>query len=488
MTRAKGHRYQHIAARVFDTPLLIHENKLRAILRVLGPRMDFDLEAPRAPQGMADDDGPYAPPDPFLHMEYLQALGVKLEPMAEGYFRGEGVAILPVSGTLVQRSDWMTDTSGMQSYGRLERMMNAALDDPSVHELLWEFDTPGGEVAGAFDFADRIYDARGRKPMTASINEFAASAGYLLASAVGNIAVSRTSGVGSIGVVAAHFDYSEAIEKRGVAVTYIYAGDRKIDGNPYQPLSEQAKKDWQAEVDDTYALFIDTVARNTGLSAGKIRSTQAALYTGQKAIDAGLAQRLNTFSNEFGNATLRAKERKANPYSRMNAEEARPKLAALGVREKTIEHWFPTSSLAPEKEIEMSNTPTPTPAAPATTVAAAPAAPATPAPAAPAAEAPSAEAILTAERARVSGIKALPEAQGRGKLADTLCAQGLSVDQAKAILASAPKENALATAMAGRGPGIRSEDQPESQEQPTISYKEAYANFNDQMRGGKKAA
>lgn len=480
-------RFPHVAAQVFDTPLLIEEVKLRAILRMLGPRLGFDLEAPQPPLQAVDDDGPYRAPDPFEHLEYLQALGTKLEPMKEGYYRGEGVAILPVMGTLVQRSDWMSDTSGMQSYGRLERMMNAALEDPQVHELLWEFDSRGGQVAGAFDFADKIYEARGIKPMTAAVNEVATSAGYLLASSVGNIAVSRTSGVGSIGVVAAHFDTSKAMQKRGVAVTYIYAGDRKIDGNPYEPLSAAAKKDWQDQVDDTYALFVETIARNTGLSTAKIRGTQAAVFTGQKAIDSGLAQRLNTFSNEFGNAMLRAKERKSNWYSRMSAEDSRAKWTMHGIREETIEHWLEPQSLSTDdKETEMSGTQTTTTAAPATTAAAAPAAPAT-APAATAAPAAApdastvaAEAVAT-ERARVTAINALDEAKGRSRLAASCCAQGLSVEQAKALLFTAPKENALAAAMEGRAPGIRAEDQPEPQAPKGISTAEAYAFYHSQM-------
>lgn len=485
MSQSKAPRFQHIAARVFDTPLLVEETKLRAILRVLGPRIGFDLEAPR-PAMMDDYD--YAPPDPFANMEYLQALGVKLEPAAEGYFKGEGVAILPVTGTLVQRSDWMTDTSGMQSYGRLERMMNAALDDPAVHELLWEFDTPGGEVAGAFDFADRVFAARGRKPMTASVNEFAASAGYLIASAVGSIAVSRTSGVGSIGVVAAHFDYSKALEKRGVAVTYIYAGDRKIDGNPYEPLSDQAKKDWQSEINDTYALFVETIARNTGLSTAKIRGTQAAIFTGQKAIDSGLAQRLNTFSNEFGNAMLRAKEKKQNPYGRMSADESRTKWAAAGIRETTIEHWLDPQSLSTTDKEHIMTTPA-QPAATAAPAAAAPAAIAAPAPVVPAAAAPDNQAAIDnavkADRERGKSIMALDEAKGREQLAGTLVDQGMSVDQAKIILASAPKKTGLSAAMAQLGsPGIKSEEQPDGQPQPkNQSASEIYAARADIFNG-----
>lgn len=499
--------YPHIVARVFDRPHLIQESKMRAILRVLGPRVGFSLEGDQQMPAQAMDDDYFAPPDPFKYMEYLQALGVKLEPMAEGYFKGEGVAVLPITGTLVQRSDWMTNASGMQSYGRIERMMNAALEDKDVHELLWEFDTPGGEVAGAFDFADRIYDARGIKPMTASVNELAASAGYLLASAVGNIAVSRTSAVGSIGVVAAHFDYSAALEKRGVAVTYIHAGARKIDGNPYQPLSDQAKKDWQDEVDDTYALFLETVARNTGLSVGKLRATEAAIYTGQKAIDSGLAHRLNTFSNEFGNAMLRAKERKPNPYSRMSAEDARPKWMSLGIREESINTWLSRKETDMSKEAEekqraeaeakaKAEAETKAKAeadekAKAEAEAKAKADAEARAKEAAAGNEDAAAKAVKAERDRVSGIQALAESKGRDATVQACIAQGLSVEASKAMLAAAPKSSAFNDAM-GRGgtPGVRPDPDAstEAQAPKVASVTEVYDFRQKMFNGGARTA
>lgn len=457
-------RYPHIAARVFDTPLLIQQSKLLSILRVLGPRLGFDIEGqPGVKTGMMEDEH-YAPPDPFQHMEHLQALGISLEPMGEGHFVGEGVAIIPVTGSLVQRSDWMSDTSGMLSYASIERMMNAALDDPRVKELLWEFDTPGGEVAGAFDFADRIYARRDEKPMTAVVNELAASAGYLLASAVGNIALSRTASVGSIGVVGAHIDYSRMMEKRGTAITFIYAGEKKIDGNPYEPLPAAVKAEWQAEINGLYDLFVETVSRNTGLSVDKVRGTKAGMFSGSAALDVGLAARVNTFTNEFKNAMNRAKEARAGGfYPSMTRAEQSEKWQALGIREQTIQQWHAetagteetaSTSETTEKETAMS---TQKPAAPAAAAPAAeqpPAAAPAPAAAAPAAAVDNSAAIaeaVKADRARCKAIAELPEAKGREQLASKLADQGMSVEQAKDLLAAAPKKTGLDEMMESLG-------------------------------------
>lgn len=484
--------FRLVAGRIFDKPHLIEHSKMLEILQFLGPRLGYDLQGQKPPARAMEDDGPFAPPDPFLHMEHLQALGIELEPQGEGHFTGEGLAIIPVYGTLVQRSDWMTDTSGMMSYGRIERMMNAALEDPSVKEILWEFDTPGGEVAGAFDLADRIYAARGIKPMTSAVNELAASAGYLLASSVGNIAVSRTSGVGSIGVVAAHYDYSKAMEKRGVAVTLIYAGDKKVEGNPFQPLSADAKKNWQDEIDETYALFLDTVARNTGLSVKAVRDTQAAVYSGQKAVDAGLASRLNTFSNEASNAVIRIRENSPRrPYVGMTSTQ----MTELGIREKTIQSWDSTS---PEKEMEMTlkaeqeakekaaaEAKAKAEAEEKAKAEAAAKAKAEEEAKAKAANSTNVEDAVKAERARAKAISELPEANGREKLAQACIDQGMTVEASKAMLAAAPKRNSMSDAMdALGGAGIKGEESPDTEKKPYASSRDHIAFYNTQMQKG----
>jgi ClpP class serine protease len=45
-------------------------------------------------------------------------------------------------------------------------------------------------------------------------------------------------------------------------------------------------------VDDTYQLFVSTVARNRGLSAEAVRKTEAGIFIGKKAVSAGLADRV----------------------------------------------------------------------------------------------------------------------------------------------------------------------------------------------------
>ena len=77
-----------------------------------------------------------------------------------------------------------------------------------------DIDSFGGEVAGAFDLADRIRAARTQKPIHAFVAEHALSAGCVIAYQADRIILPRTGDVGSIGVVALHTDMSGAPNKR----------------------------------------------------------------------------------------------------------------------------------------------------------------------------------------------------------------------------------------------------------------------------------
>lgn len=261
----------HLAARVFNTPLLIQRAKLDVIVSVLTPK--FELQTLPPPQM-----GPPPAAPPRLADEH-------------------GVAVLPIHGTLVQRTGGLDAMSGLTSYQSIARRLDAALNDESVRGIVLDIDSPGGEAAGVFDLADHIRAAGKRKPVWAVANDAAFSAAYALASASQRLFLTRTAGVGSIGVIALHVDQSQRDTKAGLTYTPIHAGARKNDGSPHSPLTPQARAAIQTEVDRLYELFVLTVADQRGLPVETVRESEAALYFGQDAIDAGLADRIGTLSD-----------------------------------------------------------------------------------------------------------------------------------------------------------------------------------------------
>jgi ClpP class serine protease len=155
-------------------------------------------------------------------------------------------------------------------------------------------DSPGGEVAGLFDIVDEFYAARGQKPIFASICEQACSAAYAIASAADRIFITRTGAAGSVGIVMCHADQSDYDKKQGFRYEYIYFGERKIDGNPHEPLSDGARAVLEAEGRRCYGMLTQAVARNRGMTLKAVKGTEAGVFFADQAITAGLADEVGT--------------------------------------------------------------------------------------------------------------------------------------------------------------------------------------------------
>ena len=149
---------------------------------------------------------------------------------ARGYdIEAGGIAVIPITGTLVRRTVGLEAQSGLTSYASLAEQVQQAVADPSVRAILLDLDSPGGEAGGVFDLADQIYEARQVKPVWAVTNEDAFSAAYALAASAERLYVTRTGGVGSIGVVAMRLDQSQADADEGLKYSHIFAGAHKND-------------------------------------------------------------------------------------------------------------------------------------------------------------------------------------------------------------------------------------------------------------------
>lgn len=204
-----------------------------------------------------------------------------------------GIAVIPVRGVLLQEGfyDWWDDC-WYGGYDSIRLQFLTAIADPDVSAIAFDVKSPGGMVSGMFDLADEIFAARGQKPIWAICAEYAFSSAYALASAADRIIVPRTGGVGSIGVYCMHVDYSKMLDERGYKVTFIQFGAQKTDGKEEKPLSAEALKRFQADVDATGELFVATVARNRNLSVEAVRGTEAATFQGENGVKAGLADQV----------------------------------------------------------------------------------------------------------------------------------------------------------------------------------------------------
>ncbi|MDR5833350.1 S49 family peptidase [Caballeronia sp. LZ034LL] len=205
-----------------------------------------------------------------------------------------GLDIISVSGILVSRSAHLNPCEPMTSYEGLRSSLNQAVGDPAVEHIILDIDSNGGSATGAFELANDIRAATKLKPITAIVNFSAFSGGYLIAAAASNVIVSQTSGVGSIGVIAKHLDVSKRDEQQGIKVTSVFAGDRKNDLTPHEPLSDQSLQQLTSVVQTNYMQFVDAIANFRGLTTQAVKDTQASVFFGKLGVDAGLADSVET--------------------------------------------------------------------------------------------------------------------------------------------------------------------------------------------------
>lgn len=195
-------------------------------------------------------------------------------------------AVIPVFGALVNR---FNATYGfITGYNYIKNAIATALADESVDRIILDINSGGGEIAGCFETVDYIKAARSQKEIHAVVDSSCYSAAYAIASACTSIKATPSSGIGSIGVVAIHASYEKMLENEGIAITVIKAGEHKVDGNPYEKLSDSVKADIQKRIDATYQNFVSLVSVNRSLAVDDVVKTQAACYTAQEAKSIGL--------------------------------------------------------------------------------------------------------------------------------------------------------------------------------------------------------
>lgn len=272
--------FARLASKWIDTPLMIEPSKAVTIANAFAPRV-----LGGAVNVLGDMEQP------------VVEAGILRERLRDHYDRHEtlhrtdgGVAVIEVEGTLVDKGAFLGASSGETSYEGLSVQVADAHDD-SIKAVVFEFDSPGGMVDGCFELADEIFELSKVKPTVAILTSCAASAAYLLASACGSIVVPRFGVVGSIGVITMHVDARRAAEDQGFDVTVFRSGLKKADGHPLVEPRDGWSEEMQDRLDRMRDAFAETVARYRAGSISKesALATEAGVYEGQDAVDAGLA-------------------------------------------------------------------------------------------------------------------------------------------------------------------------------------------------------
>ncbi|WP_165311044.1 S49 family peptidase [Vibrio ziniensis] len=342
----------------------------------------------------------------------------------------DGIAIIPISGSLVHKYGYIRPVSGMTGYDGIMHRITEALNDREVKAIMLDMDTPGGMVAGCFDLADKIAEYRKIKPIWSLGYDMHCSAGQMIASACSRRLITQTGVAGSVGVIMAHTNIEKMLNEQGVKITLITAGSHKADGNPYEALPEDVRDKWQTELESNRQMFANKAATYMGIDVKHVLATEAETYEGQAAVDIG-------FANEVVNG-LDAVQIMSEHFKRNSTTvDMGAAMSVVDTNKESTTQQPSAAASSPQPQASESHTDETSTSQPAAQ--------------------PTVDAAQ-AERERCMGILQLPEAEGRSDLAMSLANNPkITVDDAKGILAAAgkstPQANAAALAAIGNEHG-----------------------------------
>lgn len=325
------------------------------------------------------------------------------------YIIQDGVLHIPVRGILLHNFPWQ-DGAWATGYEYIQRAFERGCADFSagnIKGIAFIGHSGGGMVSGCWDAVDRMVAAKEScgVPVRAFATEFMYSAAYGVASVADEIWVTRSGGVGSIGTLRTHADWTAFNDKMGVKYTFVATGKLKAEGHPDKQLTAETIKRWEAEVAELNEIFVAAVSRSRGLDAQAILDFEAATFTASQALSNGLADKIGSLDDALAAYAADLSSTSQGDEQMSTQDTAADTQAAI------------TAAVADANRLAEQN------------------------------QASAIAAAVTAEKDRMSGILALDEATGRETLANHFAMKtSMSVEDAKAALAAAPLAAAPAVA------------------------------------------
>ena len=213
---------------------------------------------------------------------------------------GEGVGAAVGSHTALVEVNGPIAADELASADNLVGALRAAFEAESSKAVVLRINSPGGSPVQSgyvYDEIKRLREEYPDKKIYAVISDIGASGAYYIAAAADEIYANRASLVGSIGVVAGGFGFTEAMEKIGVDRRLYTAGDNKAFLDPFSPEQEEEVAFWQGVLENTHKQFIEAVRQGRGdRLADDPRLFSGLVWSGEQAVELGLVDGLGSSS------------------------------------------------------------------------------------------------------------------------------------------------------------------------------------------------
>ncbi len=183
-----------------------------------------------------------------------------------------------------------SDLEGDGTIGLICEQLKVAEKDESVKAILLQVDSPGGGLTPSDIIYNKILNVRAEgKVVVAWAGGLMASGGYYISAASDAIVAGPTATIGSLGVILQRFQVNEFMDKLGLKVDPIMAGESKDIGSPFRDMTLEERQLLQRNVDHAHDRFIGIVAKGRGMSREAVVAlADGKLFTADESVENGL--------------------------------------------------------------------------------------------------------------------------------------------------------------------------------------------------------
>ncbi|CAN5223222.1 signal peptide peptidase SppA [soil metagenome] len=182
-----------------------------------------------------------------------------------------------------------------------------ARNNDKVKAIVLRVNSPGGVFQAGDMMWRELVLAKQKKPVIASMGDYAASGGYYLAMPCDTIVARETTITGSIGVFGVMFDLSQFMDhKLGITSEEVKTGEIG-EITMVRTLTDVERSIMQRQVDEIYETFTKKAAQGRGMTQDDIKKIASGrVWTGSQAKDNGLADVLGGFDDAVKIAAAKA--------------------------------------------------------------------------------------------------------------------------------------------------------------------------------------
>ena len=229
----------------------------------------------------------------FAYITFILLMAVDWKGRAELAVGKKHTAVVDLSGLIAPGSD--------ASAEKITAALQAAFKDKNTQGVIIRINSPGGSPVQSQTIYDEMRRLRKKYPeipLYAVVEDICASGGYFVAAGADRIYVSKSSVVGSIGVLMNGFGFSGLMEKLGVDRRLITAGENKGMLDPFSPVNDKDVEHARLLIKDIHQQFIGVVREGRGKRLKETPDMFSGLiWTGQMSIELGLADGLGSLES-----------------------------------------------------------------------------------------------------------------------------------------------------------------------------------------------